>query len=133
MASILIAEDRAVDRKFLVTLLGRQGHTMLEASDGREALEMYLSGHYALVLTGASSGDPYAAKYTAWRRSFVSTLRTKFAYPEDHVIVLAEKASAGDVSDVSDISVRAATRDEVRRTLVDSDVEIVSSRESALA
>lgn len=78
--------------------------------------------NYALVLTGASSGDPYAAKYTAWRRSFVSTLRTKFAYPDDHVIVLAERASAGDVRDVpdvSDLSVRAATRDEVRRTLVD--------------
>ncbi len=72
--------------------------------------------NYALVLTGASSGDPYAAKYTAWRRSFVSTLRTKFAYTDDHVIVLAERASVGDVPDVS---VGAATRDEVRRTLVD--------------
>jgi hypothetical protein len=70
----------------------------------------FAGDNYALVVTGASSGDPYAAKYTSWRQSFVATLRTKFGYPDDHVIVLAETPGAG---------VRAATRDEVRRTLVD--------------
>jgi hypothetical protein len=66
--------------------------------------------HYALVVTGAPGGEPYAAKYTAWRQSFLSTLRTRFAYPDDHVIAIAETAGAGT---------RAATREEVRRTLVD--------------
>jgi hypothetical protein len=66
--------------------------------------------NYALVVTGASGGEPYAAKYTNWRQSFVSTLRTKFGYPDDHVIVMAESAGAG---------IRTATRDEVRRTLLD--------------
>jgi len=66
--------------------------------------------NYALVVTGASAGAPYAEKYAAWRRSFVSTLRTKFGYPDDHVIVMSETAAAG---------VRIATRDEVRRTLGD--------------
>jgi hypothetical protein len=65
---------------------------------------------YALVVSGASGGDPYVAKYSGWRQSFVSTLRTKFGYPDDHVIVLAEAPGPG---------VRAATRDEVRRTLLD--------------
>jgi hypothetical protein len=66
--------------------------------------------NYALVVTGASGGEPYAAKYAGWRQSFVSTLRTKFGYPDDHVIVMAENAGAG---------IRAATRDEVRRTILD--------------
>jgi len=66
--------------------------------------------NYALVITGASGGEPYAAKYAGWRQSFVSTLRTKFGYPDDHVIVMAEGSGAG---------IRAATRDEVRRTLLD--------------
>jgi hypothetical protein len=65
---------------------------------------------YALVVTGATGGESYAAKYAGWRQSFVSTLRTKFGYPDDHVIVMAESPSP---------SARAATRDEVRRTILD--------------
>jgi hypothetical protein len=66
--------------------------------------------NYALVVAGASGGEPYAAKYANWRRSFVSRLRTTFGYPDDHVIVLAETPGDG---------IRTATRDEVRRTLLD--------------
>ena len=50
--------------------------------------------NYALVVTGASGGEPYAKKYDGWRRAFVTTLREKFLYPADHVIVLAEKEEA---------------------------------------
>jgi hypothetical protein len=66
--------------------------------------------NYALVVTGASGGEPYATKYSNWRQSFVSTLRTKFGYPDDHVIVIAESPGVG---------IRTATRDEVRRTLLE--------------
>lgn len=66
--------------------------------------------NYALVVTGASGGESYARKYDGWRRSFVATLREKFLYPADHVIVLAEKEEAG---------VARATRDQVQRTLTD--------------
>ena len=65
---------------------------------------------YALVVTGASGGDAYAKKYDAWRSSFVETLRGKFDYPEDHVIVLAETAGADVVQ---------STRENVRRVLGD--------------
>ena len=64
--------------------------------------------NYALVITGASGGDAYAAKYDGWRRSFVTTLRDRFTYPADHVIVLAEKQEPG---------VAVATREQVQRTL----------------
>jgi hypothetical protein len=66
--------------------------------------------NYALVITGASDGEPYATKYAGWRQSFVSTLRTKFGYPDDHVVVMAENPGPG---------IRTATRDEVRRALTD--------------
>lgn len=39
MANILIVDDRAENRDFLVTLLGYRGHTLRQASDGAEALE----------------------------------------------------------------------------------------------
>src|ERR1700730_12313032 len=51
MASILIAEDRAVDRLLLATLLGYQGHAILEASDGAEALALVQSERPHLVIS----------------------------------------------------------------------------------
>ena len=66
--------------------------------------------HYVLVVTGASGGEPYAAKYAAWQQSFISMLRTRLAYPEDHVIAMAETAGEGT---------RAATGEQVRQMLVD--------------
>ncbi len=74
------------------------------------APEAAAGDNYALVVTGASGGEPYAKKYDGWRRSFVTTLREKFLYPADHVIVLAEKEEAG---------VARATREQVQRTLTD--------------
>src|SRR6266853_2329320 len=53
--------------------------------------------NYALVVTGASGGEAYASKYDGWRRAFVSTLREKFGYPADHVVVLAEREEPGVV------------------------------------
>src|SRR5580704_2941477 len=38
MATILIVDDRPINREFLVTLLGYGGHRLLEASDRAEGL-----------------------------------------------------------------------------------------------
>jgi hypothetical protein len=65
---------------------------------------------YALVVTGASGGAPYAQKYQTWRVSFVHTLRDTFGYPSDHLLVLGEDEGEG---------VRKATRDNIRRALSD--------------
>lgn len=65
---------------------------------------------YALVVTGASGGEPYAQKYTKWRVSFVDTLRGKFHYDPARLIVLGETESAG---------VKKATRENVRSALAE--------------
>ena len=65
---------------------------------------------YAVVITGASGGDAYAQKYTAWRVAFTTTLREKFHYGPDRIIVLAETEGDG---------VQKATREHVRRALTD--------------
>jgi len=65
---------------------------------------------YAVIITGASGGDAYAQKYTAWRVSFTTTLREKFHYAPDRLIVLAETEGDG---------VQKATREHVRRALTD--------------
>ncbi len=65
---------------------------------------------YAVVVTGASGGDVYAQKYLKWRTSFVETLRTKFKYPADQIVVLADAESDG---------VTLATSANVRRVFAD--------------
>jgi hypothetical protein len=80
------------------------------------ALMVALSGpvsageRYALIITGASGGETYAQKYDRWRASFLATLREKFGYPPDRLLVLAETESDG---------VRKATRENVLRVLAD--------------
>ncbi len=51
MATILVVDDLAVNREFLVTLLGSQHHRMLEASDGAEALALVKAHRPELVIT----------------------------------------------------------------------------------
>jgi hypothetical protein len=60
---------------------------------------------FAVVITGASGGDPYAGKYDRWRTSLVTTLTQKFRYPDDHLFVLAEREGQ---------HVARATRENVR-------------------
>ncbi|MBI4902318.1 MAG: response regulator [Acidobacteria bacterium] len=47
---ILLAEDNAVNRKLVTRLLERQGHQILCANDGRQAIQQYESGVFDLVL-----------------------------------------------------------------------------------
>jgi signal transduction histidine kinase len=51
MAIILVVDDRPTNRQFLVTLLGYQGHQLLEAADGAEALALVRAERPALVIT----------------------------------------------------------------------------------
>jgi signal transduction histidine kinase/CheY-like chemotaxis protein len=51
VSCILAIDDRPINRQFLVTLLGYGGHTVLEASDGEEALGIVRQSHPDLVIT----------------------------------------------------------------------------------
>lgn len=51
MASILVVDDRAVNREYLVTLLGYLGHTLVQACDGEEALRMIDTAPPDLIIT----------------------------------------------------------------------------------
>ncbi|MFO1422762.1 MAG: ATP-binding protein [Candidatus Competibacteraceae bacterium] len=49
-ARLLLAEDNAINREIMLTLLARVGLTLDTAQDGREAVEKVRIGDYALVL-----------------------------------------------------------------------------------
>ena len=51
MARILAVDDRPINLQFLVSLLGYDGHSVLEASDGQEALDITRDQHPDLVIT----------------------------------------------------------------------------------
>jgi len=50
---ILIAEDSAADRMLLSTIVSRQGHRVLAAANGQEAVELFELEHPQLVLMDA--------------------------------------------------------------------------------
>src|SRR3954447_799265 len=51
MATILIVDDLAANRQFLVTLLAYHGHRLLEAGNGREGLTVSRAEHPDLIIT----------------------------------------------------------------------------------
>jgi PAS domain S-box-containing protein len=51
VATVLVVDDHPVNRNLVVTLLGYRGHTVLEASDGAEALMIAQSRRIDLVIT----------------------------------------------------------------------------------
>ena len=51
MATILIVDDRPINRKFLLTLLGYSNHRLIEACDGAEALKIIRAECPDLVIT----------------------------------------------------------------------------------
>lgn len=62
---------------------------------------------FAVVISGAAGGEPYAARLTAWRQQTVSVLREKLGFDADHVFVFAERAP----------DARPATREAIASTL----------------
>jgi predicted permease len=67
-------------------------------------------GAIALVVTGASGGEQYATKYSEWRQSLTSLVTTRFGYPADHIIALAERENSAE-------QLGPATRQGVERAL----------------
>lgn len=51
VATVLIVDDRAINREFLAVLLGYAGHMVTEAADGREALACVKASRPALIIT----------------------------------------------------------------------------------
>lgn len=50
MAKILIVDDHALNRQFLMVLLGDEGHLLIEATDGTQGLEIAAARHPDLII-----------------------------------------------------------------------------------
>jgi hypothetical protein len=58
---------------------------------------------YALIVTGATGGAPYAEQYAEWTRVLSETLVGRLAFGRAHVTVLSEAAGDGHVSTAANV------------------------------
>jgi hypothetical protein len=67
--------------------------------------------NYALIVSGASGGAPYSAKYDGWRIALTKTLKSNFGYPDDHVLSLSEASRDQVYQAVRDLRTRVTKDD----------------------
>jgi hypothetical protein len=73
---------------------------------------------YAIVISGASGGEKYAAQQQKWRGELASALKTTLGFPESNVLVFSEensdslRSTAGNVSRVFADLRRRISRDD---------------------
>jgi len=72
----------------------------------------FAADNYALIVSGASGGATYAAKYDGWRAAFVSLLKSKFGYPDAHLVALSEARKEQIQQAIRDLRARM-TKDDV--------------------
>jgi hypothetical protein len=78
---------------------------------------------YAVVVTSPSGEAEFVDRFDQWRTTFVTLLRQRLGYPEDHIFVLAEEASFG-VRSATGQQVRVVL-DQIRQRAVPGDVVLV--------
>src|SRR5436309_4861339 len=102
MASILVVEDRSTDREFLAMLLRYQGHEVLEAGDGLQALDMASQHHPQLVVSDVLMPSMDGYEFVRRLRTIHGLARTPVVfytatYHEQEARALARKCGVVDL------------------------------------
>jgi len=80
MATILVVDDRSVNRDFLATLLGYVGHSVLQASDGAEALAIVRAQHPDLIITDLMMPTMSGVEFAGRVRADASVAKTPIIF-----------------------------------------------------
>ena len=75
MATILVVEDRPINRRFLVTLLQERGHRVLQAADGGEALKLVTAENPDVVIIEILTANMDACQFAAKLQAEAVTAR----------------------------------------------------------
>ena len=81
LARVLLVEDDAALRRYLVTVLRRAGYEVMEAADGLEALRLALSSRFSVVVT-----DAVMPRIGGWE--LCRLLRARLGLAAPHVVLL---------------------------------------------
>ncbi len=87
--TILVAEDRDASRELICTVLTAAGYAVVEASDGREAIERAMDTRADLVIL-----DLYMPHIDGF--GVLQRLRAEESYRDVPIIALTASAMAGD-------------------------------------
>jgi len=102
MSSILVIDDRAIERDLLVTVLGYAGHRVLEASTGEEALSLARATPPELIIVDLNMPGMNGYEFVRELRAdpAVASIRVVFCtatYEQDEVRRLAESLGVSHV------------------------------------
>ncbi len=102
MASILIAEDHALNRRLIATLLQYHGHQIVEASDGAEALTLVQSARPHLVISDLMMPTMDGYEFVRQMRAIPAVADTPVifytaTYHEREARALAERCGVVDI------------------------------------
>jgi CheY-like chemotaxis protein len=98
--TILVAEDRDASRELVLTVLSAAGYSVLEARDGREAIERALETQADLVILDLYM--PHTDGFGVLQR-----LRAEDRYKVTPIIALTASAMAGDAERAIDLGFTA--------------------------
>jgi len=87
-------DDRPTNRDFLVTLLGYQGHRLLEAVDGKEALELVQSVHPDLIISDILMPTMDGFEFVRRLRTDPALVHTPVIFSTAHYLDAEAKALA---------------------------------------
>jgi signal transduction histidine kinase/CheY-like chemotaxis protein len=90
--SILVAEDNPVNQRLIQSLLTRQGHQVLVAGNGREAVEAVKAGTFDLILMDISMPDVDGMEATRLLREW----EMEHALQPIPILALTANAMSGD-------------------------------------
>ncbi len=85
--NILLAEDNPINQKMAVNLLGKQGHHVVVAGNGRQTLEIYETGNFDLILMDVQMPEMNGLEAT-------QAIREKEKETQGHIPIIAMTAHA---------------------------------------
>src|SRR5262252_5434597 len=96
MATILVVEDRPVNRRFLVTLLQERGHRLLQASDGEEALRIARAENPDIVIIEILTPNMDACQFAAQLEAEPMAVRPRLVFRAPVYVETEARAIARD-------------------------------------
>jgi signal transduction histidine kinase len=102
MATILVVDDKPLNRSLLTTLLGYSGHRMVEAANGHEAIEKALVEHPDLTITDILMPEMDGYQLIRKLREVEGPKKSKFmfysaTYLENEALALARACGVSHV------------------------------------
>lgn len=118
MAKILIVDDSSLSRKIMRSILETEGHEILEAGGGLEALERYFLDHPDLVLIDLAMPEMPGNEVLTQLREMDKKAQVIIASADAQDLTQKTLKAAGAVGYITKPFIRQAVLEQVNQVLV---------------